>query len=134
MGPLLQEDILKDAPLHGRQRGRQSVEPWAAVEVAEPIDGEVVDDREEPSGERAVRIDARRAAAQPGEVFLAHGFAHASEDVHHIIIVLGVMTDRREDEAPVAVQEQVPRGFRPASLKLGDPEFHSPAPPKQETG
>src|SRR5213080_3162157 len=46
------------------------------------------------------------------------------EDVHHVVMVLGVVTDRREDETSIAVEKQVPRGVGFARLQLGRPAFH----------
>ena len=84
--------------------------------MAEPVDREVADDGDEPGGEAGAVIGLVDIAAEPPQVVGAQGFAHLREHVHHVVVVFGVVTDRREDEAPVAVEEPVPRGFRPAGL------------------
>ena len=46
----------------------------------------------------------------------AQGLAHPGEDVHHVVVVLGVVPDRREDQPAVPFEEPVPGGLRPATL------------------
>ena len=61
---------------------------------------------------------------EPPEVVRAQRFTRAREHVHHIVIILGVVPDRCEDETPVPIEEQVPCGVEPAPLQLGHPLFH----------
>ena len=111
----------------GRQR-RQCLgddgEPAAAVAVPEPVDREMADDGDEPGGEAGAVIRLGGVGSEPPQVAFAQGLAHPREHVHHIIIVLGVVADGREHEAPIAVEKHVPRGVGPARLQLGRPAFH----------
>ena len=120
----VQEDVLEDAPLQRRQALGHGREAAAAVAVTEPVDREVADDGDEPGGEAGAVIGLVDIGAEPPQVVGAQGFAHLREHVHDVVVVLGVVTDRREDEAAVAVEEPVPRGFRSAGLELGDPVVH----------
>lgn len=92
--------------------------------MAEPVDGQVVDDDDEPGGERAVRVDVGGAAPQASEIILAEGFAHPGEDVHDVVVFGGVVADRPEDEAAVALDEEIPRGVGITCLERSDPGFH----------
>src|SRR5712691_906654 len=91
--------------------------------MAEPIDGQVVHDNDEPGGERAGGIDVGGAAAEPGEIVLAERLAHPCEDVHHVVGFRGIVADRAEDEAAVTLDEEIPGGLGIARFERGDPRF-----------
>src|SRR5438034_5694500 len=79
--------------------------------MAEPIDGQVVHDDHEPGGERAGRIGVGGTATEASEIVLTQGFAHPREDVHDFVGFHGIVSDRAEDEAAVALDEEIPRSL-----------------------
>src|SRR2546422_5204558 len=81
-------------------------------------------DGDEPGGAAGAVVRLCRVGAQLPEIVLAQGFAHPREHVHHVVVMLGVVAYGREDEAPVAMEKQVPRGFRAGLLQLRHPVFH----------
>src|SRR3989442_8553966 len=121
---LVEEDVLENAAPQRWQPLGDDGEPATAVAVTEPIDREMADHGDEPGGEAGAVVRLRRVRAQPLQIAFAQGFTHPREHVHHIVIVLGVVADCRKDEAPIAVEKQVPRGVGPAPRQLGRPAFH----------
>ena len=78
---------------------------------------------DEPGGEAGAVVRLRRVGAQPPQVAFAQGCTYLREDVHYVVIVLGVMADGREDEAAILVEKQIPRGVYPAAPELGHPRI-----------
>ncbi|MEX0691259.1 MAG: hypothetical protein WD934_07255 [Gemmatimonadales bacterium] len=126
MAPPFQEDALEDAPPERRQSLGQRRKTAAAVAVAEPVNREVADDRDQPGAEAGPVDRGVGVAAEAAEVVFPQGFADPREDFHHIIVVLDVVLDCRENDAAVPGQEQIPRGFRPVPLQFGQPFVHGP--------
>src|SRR5690242_14358009 len=65
-----------------------------------------------------------RVLPQPMKVVLAQRLAHVREDVHDVVVLAHVVTDRSEDEPPVPVDELVPGLFLPTLLECDDPTLH----------
>src|SRR2546425_6290399 len=124
MAVVMDEDMLEDATPQRRPLLGDDGDMTAAIPVAEPIDRQMAHDGDEPRGAEGAVVGLCGVGAQLPEIVLAQGFAHPREHVHHVIVVLGVVADGREDEAPVAIEEQVPRGFRAGLLQLRHPVFH----------
>ena len=97
----------------------------AAVAVTKPVDRQVADDGDQPGGEACSTRRLLGVTAQAREVVFAQDLTHPREHVHHVVIVLGVVADGREDEAPIAVEKHVPRRFVSAQIELGHPAFHT---------
>src|SRR2546429_9603709 len=89
--------------------------------MAEPINGEMSNDRDEPGGKAGLMFRLLDPGPETPEVVRAQCFTRAREHIHHIVVVLGIMPDGCEDETPVPIQEQVPRGIEPAPQLLGHP-------------
>jgi len=81
-------------------------------------------DGDEPGGEAGAVVRLRRVGAQPPQVAFAQGCTYLREDVHYVVIVLGVVADGREDEAPIAVEKQVPHGAGSGRRQVDRPPFH----------
>ena len=121
---VVDEDVLEDATAQWWPLLGDDGDVAAAVPVTEPIDREMAHDGDEPGGAAGAVVRLCRVGAQLPEIVLAQGFAHPREHVHHVVVILGVVADGREDEAPVAIEKQVPRGFRAGLLQLRHPVFH----------
>src|SRR5436309_5874843 len=74
--------------------------------------------------EEHVLEDAAPQRWQPPQVAFAQGCTYLREDVHYVVIVLGVVANGREDEAPIAVEKQVPRGVGSGRRQVDRPPFH----------
>src|SRR5438874_12311100 len=98
---LVEEDVLEDAAPQPWQRRGDGGEPAAAVAVPKPIDREMADDGDEPRGKASAVFLLCREGTEPSQIVFAQGLAHPREDVHHVVMVLGVVTDRREDETSI---------------------------------
>ncbi len=116
MTALIQEDVLEDAAPQRREALGDGRETVPAVPMAEPVHGEIPHDGDQPRREPGAVVGLLGVDAKPPQAILAQRLAGAREDVHHIIVVLGVVPDGCEDETPVPIQEQVPRGVEPAPL------------------
>lgn len=77
-------------------------------------------------------VALRGVRPEPAEVVVAQRFTHVREHVHYIIVVLGVVPDRREDEAAVALEELIPCSVGAVPLQGGHPRFHGRALPRRE--
>ncbi len=116
MTVLIQEHELEDPAAQRRQTLGNSRESPAAIAVAKPIDREVANDGDEPGGEPGPMFRFVDPGPQPPQIVRAQRLARAREHIHHIVVILGVMPDCCEDETPVAIEEQVPRGVEPVPL------------------
>ena len=59
--------------------------------------------------------------AQPFQIGLAQRLTDPREYIHYVVIVLGVVPDRRENEAAIAIEKQVPRSVAFAALQFDHP-------------
>src|SRR3989442_3342568 len=122
---LVQEHMLEDPAPERRQSPGNRRESAAAIAVAKPIDSNVTNNRDQPGGEAGPMLRLLDPGPQPPQIVRAQRLTRAREHIHHIVIVLGVMPDCCEDQTPVSIEEQVPRGVGPAPLQLGHPVVHS---------
>src|SRR2546429_8532872 len=118
---LAEADVLEDAAPQAWQRRGDGGEPAAAVAVPKPVDREMADDRDEPRGKTSAVVLLCREGTEPSQIVFAQGLAHPREDVHHIVMVLGVVADGREDEASLAAGKQGPPGVGFSRLPPGSP-------------
>ena len=125
MTPVIEEDQLEDAAAERRQVLGGDRKPAAAIAVAKPVDREMPNDGHEPGRERGPVFRLIRVGADPSQPVGAQGLAHLREDVHHIVVVLGVVPDGSEDETSVATDKLIPRGVQVAAVQLGHPIVHS---------
>ncbi len=123
MGSLLDEDILEYLLPQRRQGGRQGRDPSSASPMPQPIDGEVSDHYDEPSGDRPRRIDRGGAATQAGEIVFPEPFADYREHVHHVVVVSDEVADCPEDKPPVALDEEIPCGLEIPPLERNSPRL-----------
>lgn len=83
------------------------------------FEGVMMFGRQESVRNVEVRCDGRRRSGPLRT-------SHPRHRIHHVVVVLGVVTDGGEDQAAVAIEEPVPRGVKSPPVKLGDPVFHQP--------
>ena len=121
---MLEEDQLEDAAPQRRKTVRQGGQAPPTVAVSEPVDRQVANHGHQPGGKARAPHRLLRVTAQPRQIVLAQGLTYPREDVHHVIVVLSVVADGREDEAAIAAKEQVPRDVGMTRLERRDPRFH----------
>ena len=113
---MIQEHVLEDSAAERRESFSNRGESPTAIAAAKPINCEVPNDRDEPGGEPGSMLRLFDPRPEPSQVVRAQRLARAREYIHHIVVVLGIVPDGCEDETPVPIQEQVPRGVGPALL------------------
>src|SRR5688572_8795785 len=116
MAPPVEENVLEDPTLKRRQTSSNDRNTASAVTVPEPVDREVAYDRDEPGRDSCAMVFPVDVAAESLQVVLAQGFAYPRENIHYVVIVSGVMANRREHQATVAIEKQIPGGFRSSLL------------------
>src|SRR2546422_7212961 len=78
--------------------------------MPEPIHSQVVDDDDEPGGERTVGIDPGGTTTQAVVLFLAERLAHSREDVHDLVRFGGIVAGPpREEEGGGRPGKKPPR-------------------------
>src|SRR5689334_2139321 len=84
-----------------------------------------MNDDHEPGRERTVGIGRRGASTQPGKVVFAQRLANAGKDVHYVVRIRRIATNRAEDHAAIPLDEERPRRFTIALAERFDPRFHT---------
>ena len=90
--------------------------------MPKPVYGEIANNRDEPGGETRAMGRLLDIAAQASEVIRAQRLADTREDVHYVVVVLGVVANRGEDQAAVTIEKLVPSSVARATLQLNDPK------------
>src|SRR5690242_16890291 len=98
--------------------------------MAKPIDGEVANDGDKPCREAGGVSAFCEVAAKATEILCSQGLAHLREHVHDLVVLRCVVPDRREDEAAIALDEEIPGAVEILRLELGDPIAHASTPPR----
>src|SRR5207253_4898753 len=120
---LMEEDVLENASPQWGQFGGHRRETKTAIAMAKPVDGEITNDRHQPGRESCAMRGSGLldVVAQPFQIGLAQRLTDPREYIHYVVIVLGVVPDRRENEAAIAIEKQVPRSVALAALQLDHP-------------
>src|SRR2546425_3423974 len=103
-----------------RSRGKRA-KAGTPVAVADPLVRQGAHDRDQPGRELGAMVGLGEIAAEAGEIVVAQRGAHVRENVHHIVVVTGVVTDRAENQPTVPPDEEIPRGLAVSSVERGDP-------------